>query len=118
MFGGWDEKLAAVSILRLAGESGPTPRSHLLALLTSTPALRVNMRHAFVCLLESEDTSSLVSKTKLAVSKLLLQSLLHGVPNIAHYLFGFDLNKEIKKTVFEQPGKFIFNFFLIYFRIS
>jgi nuclear pore complex protein Nup205 len=48
-----------------------------------------------------------VSKTKEAILKLLLQCLHHTPPNLAHYLLGFDLDKDISHTNFQQPGNVI-----------
>lgn len=49
---------------------------------------------------------SVVGKTKEAILKLLQQCLGHASPNISHYLFGFELNKDIKKSTFQQAGEY------------
>ncbi|KAL1130569.1 hypothetical protein AAG570_011815 [Ranatra chinensis] len=123
-----EHALPAVNILLLV-TSYPTPPAHLLSIFMSTPSLKTTIRHGFVSCLEAEEvdeaspddpddllgetsspvtrsttTKRVVTKTKLAICRLLLQSLGQAVPNVAHYLFGFDLNKEIKKTIFQQPG--------------
>jgi nuclear pore complex protein Nup205 len=46
-----------------------------------------------------------VGKTKEAILKLLQQCLGHASPNLAHYLLGFDINKDIKKSTFQQAGE-------------
>jgi nuclear pore complex protein Nup205 len=46
-----------------------------------------------------------VGKLKEAILKLLQQCLGHASPNLAHYLFGFELNKDIRKTTFQQAGE-------------
>jgi nuclear pore complex protein Nup205 len=108
-----------VNILLLV-TSYPTPPGHLLAVFTSTATAKQNIRHGFVSCLEADEEDVdyngdfeidsgnthkyTVTKTKMAICQLLLQCLNQAVPNVAHYLFGFDLNKEIKKTVFQQPG--------------
>jgi nuclear pore complex protein Nup205 len=46
-----------------------------------------------------------VGKTKEAILKLLKQCLPHASPNLAHYLFGFEINKDIKKSTFQQAGE-------------
>jgi nuclear pore complex protein Nup205 len=48
---------------------------------------------------------SVVGKTKEAILKLLQQCLGHASPNLSHYLFGFELNKDIKKSTFQQAGE-------------
>ncbi|CAB0012521.1 unnamed protein product [Nesidiocoris tenuis] len=52
---------------------------------------------------DDDDARRAITNTKKSICLFLLQTLRQGVPNVAHYLFGFDLNKEIKKTVFQQP---------------
>jgi Protein of unknown function (DUF3414). len=46
-----------------------------------------------------------IGKTKEAILKLLQQCLGHPSPNLAHYLFGFDINKDIRKSTFQQAGE-------------
>lgn len=103
--------LSAVHIL-LAITSHPTLPTHIVSVFTSTPALKTHIRHGFVECLEADDSEpftdeeelSLIGKTKEGIFKLLLQCLNHTPPNLSHYLLGFDLNKDIKKTTFQQPG--------------
>lgn len=102
--------------------SGP---GHLLALFLSSPANKASIRHGFVSCLEAaedmiedsaealdlpstaedeDDSKKVVTKIKKAVCHFLLQSLGQAPPNVAHYLFGFDITKEIRKTEFQRPG--------------
>ena len=49
-----------------------------------------------------------VGKTKEAILKLLQQCLGNPPPNLSHYLFGFDINKDIRKSTFQQAGELWF----------
>lgn len=89
----------AVNILCLITQS-PTPHGHLLSLFTAG-----ELRPGFVTALEADEDDPNIVEMKTYLCNFLLQTLGHGAPNVAHYLFGFDLNKEIKKTEFQQPGK-------------
>ncbi|EEB19194.1 conserved hypothetical protein [Pediculus humanus corporis] len=93
--------------------SQPSTQIHLVGLFTSTPTLKIEIRHGFVECLEAEDDEEnpddeddfgIRSKTKEIILKLLQQSLNLSSPNIALYLIGFDLNKDCKKMIFQQPG--------------
>ncbi|KAF6214486.1 hypothetical protein GE061_009229 [Apolygus lucorum] len=117
--------LPAVNILTLVTSdrmfSSPPLHGHLLSLFLSSPQIKSSIRHGFVTCLEMEeevvegseedileaeedDPRRVITETKRSICLFLLQTLQQGVPNVAHYLFGFDLNKEIRKTVFQQPG--------------
>ncbi|RZF40837.1 hypothetical protein LSTR_LSTR003347 [Laodelphax striatellus] len=109
-----NQSLLAVRIL-LAVTLHPTPQSHIVSVFTSTPHLKTFIRHGFVECLEAdndettnnsdeEEDVGVVGKTKEAICKLLLQCLNHHSPNLTHYLLGFELNKDIKQTIFQQPG--------------
>lgn len=108
--------LSAVRIL-LAVTMCPTSNSQLISAFTSSPVNRMEIRHGFVECLEADDDDEVVSgddiegedigvvgKTKEAILKLLQQCLGHASPNLAHYLFGFELSKDIRKTTFQQAG--------------
>ncbi|XP_054275578.1 nuclear pore complex protein Nup205-like [Macrosteles quadrilineatus] len=90
----------------------PVPQSQIVSVLTATQALTTHVRHGFVECLEADDEDpsddqdnlSEATKTKEAILKLLLQCLNHTPPNLAHYLLGFDLDKDISHTNFQQPG--------------
>lgn len=107
-----EHSLAAVQIL-LAMMSHSFAQSHLVTFFTATPSLRVSIRHGFVECMDSDDLDvenvdeqgmGVVSKTKEVILKLLIKCLNHQAPNLTHYLLGFDLSKDIKRTVFQQPG--------------
>lgn len=102
----------AVRILAFIA-SQPSTQIHLVGLFTSTPTLKTEIRHGFVECLEAEDDEGnpededdfgIRSKTKEIILKLIQQSLNLSSPNIALYLIGFDLNKDSKKMIFQQPG--------------
>lgn len=90
--------IPAMNILCLITQS-PTPQGHLLSLFTAG-----ELRPGFVSALETDEDEPSIVEMKTSLCNFLLQTLGQGAPNVAHYLFGFDLNKEIKKTEFQQPG--------------
>ncbi|XP_021914767.1 nuclear pore complex protein Nup205 isoform X2 [Zootermopsis nevadensis] len=105
--------LSSVRIL-LAITMYPTSHNQLISAFTSSQVHRMEIRHGFVECLEADEIFSgdeidgeemgVVGKTKEAILKLLQQCLSHSSPNLAHYLFGFEINKDIKKSTFQQPG--------------
>ena len=91
----------------------PANQIHLVGLFTSTPTLKTEIRHGFVECLEADDDDGnpeddddlgIRSKTKEIILELLQLSLKLSSPNIALYLLGFDLNKDARKMIFQQPG--------------
>ncbi|XP_067003269.1 nuclear pore complex protein Nup205 [Anabrus simplex] len=110
-----EHALAAVRIL-LDVSLLPSAQNQLVGLFTSTSSLTLEIRHGFVECLEAESDDvpdedpekeeelGVVSKCKEAILKLLQQCLHNPAPNLSHYLLGFDLKKDIKKTVFQRPG--------------
>uniref|UniRef100_T1HVP0 Uncharacterized protein n=1 Tax=Rhodnius prolixus TaxID=13249 RepID=T1HVP0_RHOPR len=111
--------LQAINILLLATAHQSSGPGHLLALFLSSPANKASIRHGFVSCLEAaedmiEDSAEALDlpstaededdSKKKAVCHFLLQSLGQAPPNVAHYLFGFDITKEIRKTEFQRPG--------------
>lgn len=86
----------------------PGADSELLSMFTATPALATNIRHGFVeCLDADEDTENEKQYTgscKNRILLLMMQSLRRPTPNLSHYLLGFEITKDIKKTVLQQPG--------------
>ncbi|XP_046658392.1 LOW QUALITY PROTEIN: nuclear pore complex protein Nup205-like [Homalodisca vitripennis] len=104
--------LYAVRIF-LAVTMYPVQQSHIVSVLTATTSCSIHIRHGFVECLESDDElpseddeeMSEVGKTKEAILKLLLQCLGHTPPNLAHYLLGFELEKDVSLTNFQQPDQ-------------
>ncbi|XP_046996965.1 nuclear pore complex protein Nup205 [Schistocerca americana] len=103
----------AVKIL-LAMTSQPSSQNQMVTQFTSTAAMTAEIRQGFVECLEAneeeslnvdgEEVLSVQAQTKLTIIKLLQQCLCHPQPNLAHYLFGFDLKKNVKKTIFHHAG--------------
>lgn len=115
-YNGWlpYHALTSVEIL-LKVTTYPITHTQLLGSLTSTPSTATEIRHGFLECLEAEEggeegegeEGGVREKTKEGVVKLLQSCLGHPTPNLSHFLLGFDVNKDVRKTVFQQPGKFI-----------
>jgi len=45
------------------------------------------------------------SRMRRDVISLMLATIDHATPNLAHYMLGFELNKPISKTNLQDPGK-------------
>ncbi|CAB0036829.1 unnamed protein product [Trichogramma brassicae] len=104
----------AISILQMVSNE-PGADSELLSTFTSTPALTTYIRHSFVECLDAENVtkhegaSKNLNKPQYQSCKdkiilMLMQSINHPAPNLAHYFLGFEINKDIKKTVLQHPG--------------
>ncbi|XP_043593371.1 nuclear pore complex protein Nup205 isoform X1 [Bombus pyrosoma] len=90
----------------------PGADSELLSTFTATPTLTTNIRHGFVECLDAdttfdEDTENEKQYTgscKERILLLMMQSIIRPTPNLSHYLLGFEITKDIRKTVLQQPG--------------
>lgn len=92
----------------------PGADSQLLSTFTATPSLAVSIRHGFVECLDNEasnesteqedDPLTESNNCKDRVLLLMMQSITRPSPNLAHYLLGFDIAKDVRKTVIQQPG--------------
>lgn len=90
----------------------PGADSELLSTFTATPALTTSIRHGFVECLDAdttydEDTENEKQYTgscKERILLLMMQSITRPTPNLSHYLLGFEITKDIKKTILQQPG--------------
>ncbi|XP_048265834.1 nuclear pore complex protein Nup205 isoform X3 [Bombus terrestris] len=90
----------------------PGADSELLSTFTATPTLATNIRHGFVECLDAdttfdEDTENEKQYTgscKERILLLMMQSIIRPTPNLSHYLLGFEITKDIRKTVLQQPG--------------
>ncbi|XP_031849346.1 nuclear pore complex protein Nup205 isoform X2 [Nomia melanderi] len=91
----------------------PGADSELLSTFTATPALATNIRHGFVECLDTditldEDVDSsekqYAGNCKERILLLMMQSITRPTPNISHYLLGFEITKDIRKTMLLQPG--------------
>ncbi|XP_076168586.1 nuclear pore complex protein Nup205 isoform X2 [Ptiloglossa arizonensis] len=95
----------------------PGADSELLSTFTATPTLATNIRHGFVECLDmditlDEDTESTekqyTGNCKERILLLMMQSITRPTPNLSHYLLGFEITKDIRKTVLQHPGFFGF----------
>ncbi|KOX72429.1 hypothetical protein WN51_01529 [Melipona quadrifasciata] len=90
----------------------PGADSELLSTFTATPALSTNIRHGFVECLDADTTfdedveneRQYTGSCKERILLLMMQSIVRPTPNLSHYLLGFEITKDIRKTVLQQPG--------------
>lgn len=110
------QALLAVKILTFIARQ-PNVSSLLIGEFTRTAKLANEIRHGFVECLESDvnvvDNSensdpefrdSVQLTLKDAIINLLEECLPQSAPNLSHYLFGFDISKDIRATRLQQPG--------------
>lgn len=107
------QALLAVKILTFIARQ-PNVSSLLLGEFTRTTKMANEIRHGFVECLESDmnnvDNSdpefrdSVQLTLKDSIINLLEECLPQSAPNLAHYLFGFDISKDIRATRLQQPG--------------
>ncbi|EFN72935.1 Nuclear pore complex protein Nup205 [Camponotus floridanus] len=119
-YNSWLPKQAFVAVGVIHGVTNePGADSELLSTFTATSVLATNIRHGFVeCLdadnliLEDGDLETASSdqrqlqagNCKERILLLMMHSITRPAPNLAHYLLGFDITKDIRKTVIQQPG--------------
>lgn len=115
MYNSWlpQHALTAVRILTYVARQ-PGVSALLLSEFTRTPKLTMEIRHGFVECLENDvpaamtgdsDASEEVEMTiKEEIIRLLSECLPQSAPNLAHYLLGFDITKDIRLTQMQQPG--------------
>lgn len=101
--------LTAVRVLTFVTR-GAQAQAQLLAEITASKNTIDEVRRAFVDCLESDEG---LEDLQEAVLHLLHRSLPQPTPNLAHFLLGFDINRDLRATLFQQPGKY-----LIYYIIS
>lgn len=116
----WLPKQALLAV-RILSHVTRQPGVHTLLLseFTRTNKLANEIRHGFVECLESdlpvftdedsttgalENGEEIELTIKEEIIKLLEECLPHSVPNISHYLLGFDITKDIRLTLLQQPG--------------
>lgn len=103
--------LIATKVLTYVTKQPPV-HSQIMNVLLSYSHHELDVRQGFVLCLDADEDwkeknvedSGIVTATKEAVIKLLKQCMMHPAPNLAHYLFGFDVKRDISKTVFQFPG--------------
>lgn len=114
IFNSWlpHHSLAAIEILTFIARQ-PNVSSLLLGEFTRTEKLTNEIRHGFVECLESDIDCSLENdgeldviglRIKEAIINLLEECLPQSAPNIAHYLLGFNITKDVQSTRLQQPG--------------
>ncbi|XP_063977715.1 nuclear pore complex protein Nup205 [Diachasmimorpha longicaudata] len=111
-YNNWLRRHAFVAIGVIQGVANePGADSELLSTFTLIPSLALTIRHGFVECLDSDvdqnqesDEDGPVGNSKERILLLLMQSINRPAPNLAHYLLGFDITKDIRKTVIQQPG--------------
>lgn len=94
----------------------PNVNNQLLGVLTSNERTKLEIRQGFVECLENEvdidggvgDDNEIGFLLEMGIKEeilnLLNNSLSQSAPNIAHYLLGFDINKDIRLSNLQQPG--------------
>lgn len=107
--------LVAVKILTHVARQ-PGISALLLSEFTRSAKLTNEIRHGFVECLESDVPMAAVDgddyesfdfielTIKEEIIKLLAECLPQSAPNLAHYLLGFDITKDVSKTLLQQPG--------------
>lgn len=104
----------AVGIIQKVSNE-PAADSELLSTFTSTPQLSTSIRHGFVDCLDMDESEgdndreenedkNRVLECKERILLLMMQSITRPSPNLAHHLLGFDITKDTRKTVIQQPG--------------
>lgn len=119
-YNSWLPKQALLAV-RILSHVSRQPGVHTLLLseFTRTTKLANEIRHGFVECLESdlpvfvdEETDDAIADNgneieltiKEEIIKLLEECLPHSAPNVSHYLLGFDITKDIRQTLLQQPG--------------
>lgn len=97
------QALVAVKIIRLVIRQ-PNVNNQLLGVFTSNDRLKLEIRQGFVECLESDGEEAIDIGLKEEILALLSDSLPQASPNLAHYLIGFDVTKDIKMSNLQQPG--------------
>lgn len=119
-FNSWLPKHALLSIKILTHViRTPHVNAHLLGMFLQNEKTKLEIRHGFVECLENDIVTETRNAAiddvclKEAVVQLLQQSLPQSAPNLAQYLLGFDVSKDIRSTRFQQPGVLVSSFLFI-----
>lgn len=119
-YNSWLPKQALLAV-RILSHVSRQPGVHTLLLseFNRTNKVANEIRHGFVECLESDLPMFIDNETnvdslqngeeieltiKEEIIKLLEECLPHSAPNISHYLLGFDITKDIRATLLQQPG--------------
>lgn len=100
--------LQAIKILTLIIRQ-PNINTQLLGIFTQNDRIKLELRQGFVECLENEivdeeQDGSIEMSIKEGIINLLQESLPQSAPNLAHYLLGFDIGKDIRLSRLQQPG--------------
>lgn len=102
--------LSSVKIIRLIIRQ-PNINNQLLMVFTSNERVKLEIRQGFVECLESEVTENeedelggIEFAIKEEIISFIQDSLPQSAPNLAHYLLGFDISKNIRMSSLQQPG--------------
>ncbi|XP_011172617.2 nuclear pore complex protein Nup205 [Solenopsis invicta] len=118
-YNSWLPKQAFVAVGVIHGvTSEPGADSELLSTFTTTSTLATNVRHGFVECLDTDNipeeddeivrvddqSRQSIGNCKERILLLMMHSITRPAPNLAHYLLGFEITKDIRKTIIQQPG--------------
>ncbi|XP_018377044.1 PREDICTED: nuclear pore complex protein Nup205 [Trachymyrmex cornetzi] len=117
-YNSWLPKQAFVAVGVIHGVTNePGADSELLSTFTATSTLATNIRHGFVECLDADniledddetirvdDQSRQIGNCKERILLLMMHSITRPAPNLAHYLLDFEITKDIRKTIIQQPG--------------
>lgn len=118
-YNSWLSKQAFVAVGVIHGVTNePGADSELLSTFTATSTLATNVRHGFVECLDADNISEdddetiraddqsrqSIGNCKERILLLIMHSITRPAPNLAHYLLGFEITKDIRKTIIQQPG--------------
>ncbi|XP_055844433.1 nuclear pore complex protein Nup205 [Episyrphus balteatus] len=109
--------LVCVKILNIVSRL-PNVSSQILGMFTQNERIQTEIRHGFVESLEADLPTSLPDEVdddgknelkielemKEAIICLIQDCLPQPAPNIAHFLLGFDITKDIRSTLLQKPG--------------
>ena len=76
--------------------------------ISKTKQLCLLSFHSFVEFLDENSfgLSQIRNAVRQNILRLVLYSLQHPSPNLAHFLMGYELRKPVSKTNLQDPGKF------------
>lgn len=121
-YNSWLPKQSLLAV-RILSHVTRQPGIHTLLLSEFTRATKLanEIRHGFVECMESDlpaftdenndncndneyNCEDIELTIKEEIIKLLEQCLPHSAPNLSHYLLGFEISKDIRQTLLQQPG--------------
>lgn len=89
----------------------PAVHSQIMEILLSYTELEMYLRWGFVLCLDADEDwheksskEDIITSTKEAIINLMKQCLSHPSPNLTHWLMGYDVKRDVSKTIFQFPG--------------